>query len=99
VTVDALHMLLMATLVFLIFRQVMPIAASLAGGMALNSFGFVSRTVGGKAAALGLFAAPTIARTIGKTSGYAYRLANNARGYAGARINAVRQHFRGSTRE
>jgi type IV secretion system protein VirB6 len=43
-TVDALHMVMMAVLVFLILRQVMPIAAGLAGGLALSSFGFVSRT-------------------------------------------------------
>jgi type IV secretion system protein VirB6 len=41
-TVDALHMLLIAVLVFLILRQVMPIAGSLAGGLALNSFGLFS---------------------------------------------------------
>ena len=39
VTVDALHMLLVAVLVFLVLRQVMPIAAGLAGGVSLNSFG------------------------------------------------------------
>jgi len=42
-TVDALHMMLMAVLVFLILRQVMPIASGLAGGASLNSFGLVSR--------------------------------------------------------
>jgi type IV secretion system protein VirB6 len=45
VTVDALNMVLIAVLVFLIMRQVMPIAAGLAGGLALSSFGLVSRTV------------------------------------------------------
>ncbi len=44
-TVDALHMVLMAVLVFLILRQVMPIASGLAGGLALSTFGFVSRTI------------------------------------------------------
>jgi type IV secretion system protein VirB6 len=42
-TVDALHMVLVAALVFLLMRQVMPIAAGLAGGLALNTFGSVSR--------------------------------------------------------
>jgi type IV secretion system protein VirB6 len=42
-TVDVLHMMLMAVLVFLILRQVMPIASGLAGGASLNSFGLVSR--------------------------------------------------------
>ncbi len=45
-TVDVLNMLLIAVLVFLVMRQVMPIAAALAGGASLNSFGIVSRTVG-----------------------------------------------------
>jgi len=45
-TVDALNMVLIAVLVFLILRQVMPIAAGLAGGLALNSFGMVSRALG-----------------------------------------------------
>jgi type IV secretion system protein VirB6 len=44
-TVDALDMVLMAVLVFLLLRQVMPIASSLAGGLALSSFGVLSRTV------------------------------------------------------
>jgi type IV secretion system protein VirB6 len=44
-TVDALNMMLIAVLVFLILRQVMPIAAGLAGGLALNSFGTMSRTI------------------------------------------------------
>jgi type IV secretion system protein VirB6 len=45
-TVDALHMVLVAVLVFLILRQVMPIASGLAGGVSLNSFGVASRSVG-----------------------------------------------------
>lgn len=44
-TVDALNMLLATILVFLFMRQVMPIAAGLAGGVALNSLGAVSRTM------------------------------------------------------
>jgi type IV secretion system protein VirB6 len=45
-TVDAINMLLATVLVFLFVRQVMPIAAGLAGGVALNSFGAVGRTLG-----------------------------------------------------
>jgi type IV secretion system protein VirB6 len=45
-TVDALNMLLVAGLVFLVLRQVMPIAAALAGGVALHSFSVISRSVG-----------------------------------------------------
>lgn len=44
-TVDALNMVLMSVLVFLLMRQVMPIAAGLAGGVALSTFGTVSRVV------------------------------------------------------
>jgi type IV secretion system protein VirB6 len=43
---DALDMLLATVLVFLFLRQIMPIAAALAGGAALSSMGTVSRTVG-----------------------------------------------------
>ncbi len=46
VTVDALNMVLVAMVVFLLMRQVMPIAAGLAGGVAPSTFGFVSRTIG-----------------------------------------------------
>jgi type IV secretion system protein VirB6 len=45
-TVDALHMVLIAVLVFLVLRQVMPIASGLAGGVSLNSFGLAGRSVG-----------------------------------------------------
>jgi type IV secretion system protein VirB6 len=45
VTVDALNMVLVAVLVFLFMRQVMPIAASLAGGGAFSTFGTVSRAI------------------------------------------------------
>jgi type IV secretion system protein VirB6 len=42
-TVDALDLMLMAMLALLLMRQIMPIAAGLAGGVALSSFGLVSR--------------------------------------------------------
>jgi type IV secretion system protein VirB6 len=45
VTVDALNMVLMSVLVFLLMRQVMPIASGLAGGLSLSTFGMVSRSV------------------------------------------------------
>jgi type IV secretion system protein VirB6 len=44
-TVDMLDMLLVSVLVFLVMRQVMPIAAGLAGGSALSSHGTVSRAI------------------------------------------------------
>lgn len=46
VTVDALDMVLVSVLVFLLLRQVMPIASSLAGGLALSSLSLLSRTLG-----------------------------------------------------
>ena len=45
-TVDALDMLLVAGLVLLLMRQVMPIAARLAGGVTLSSFGVASAVLG-----------------------------------------------------
>src|SRR5690606_30452529 len=45
VTVDALNMVLMSALVFLLMRQVMPIASGLAGGVALSTFGGMSRVM------------------------------------------------------
>jgi type IV secretion system protein VirB6 len=42
-TVDAFNMMLISLLVFLVLRQVMPIASGLAGGAALNSFGVAGR--------------------------------------------------------
>jgi type IV secretion system protein VirB6 len=44
-TVDALDMVLVAVLVFLLMRQVLPIASALAGGIALSTFGLTSRFV------------------------------------------------------
>jgi hypothetical protein len=38
-------MLLVTVLVFLVLRQVMPIASGLVGGASLNSFGLMSRSV------------------------------------------------------
>jgi type IV secretion system protein VirB6 len=45
-TMDAHNMVLVPVLVFLILRQIMPTAAALSGGMALTSFGLVSRSIG-----------------------------------------------------
>ncbi|MDP8985888.1 MAG: type IV secretion system protein [Pseudomonadota bacterium] len=61
VTVDALHMVLVAVLVFLILRQVMPIASGLAGGLALSTFGLASRTAAMGMRATGGALAPTAA--------------------------------------
>jgi type IV secretion system protein VirB6 len=64
-TVDALNMVLIAVLVFLILRQVMPIASGLAGGLALSTFGLVSRSVSLGTRAVSpatAFAAPRVAK-------------------------------------
>jgi type IV secretion system protein VirB6 len=69
-TVDALNMLLVAVLVLLILRQIMPIAAGLAGGISLNSFGTVSGTLRWGAAnrqeawAAVRYAVPIVTRTL-----------------------------------
>jgi type IV secretion system protein VirB6 len=44
-TVDTLNMVLVCVLVFLVMRQVMPIASGLASGVALSTFGTVSRCI------------------------------------------------------
>ena len=44
-TVDALDFLLVTVLVFLFMQQVMPIAAGLSGGIALSTYGVMSRAV------------------------------------------------------
>ncbi len=58
-TVDALHMLLIAALVLLILRQVMPIAGGIAGGVALGSFGLMSRTLARGGGLVQLLARPS----------------------------------------
>jgi type IV secretion system protein VirB6 len=60
-TVDALNMVLVSVLVFLFMRQVMPIAAALGGGVALNGFGAVSRVVN-----WGMRGVTPVARAAGK---------------------------------
>jgi type IV secretion system protein VirB6 len=51
-TVDALNMMLIALLVFLVLRQVMPIASGLAGGASLSSLGIASRSISSGLASL-----------------------------------------------
>ena len=77
-TVDALHMVLIAMLVFLVLRQVMPIASGLAGGASLNSFGFVSRSVSGGLRAAGWW--------LGRGGNGAQSAAEKAEEYAAPRI-------------
>lgn len=81
-TVDALHMMLIAGLVLLILRQVMPVASSIAGGAALTSFGLMGRTLvlglrrgaGSAALAAGL-AAPIVVSSVAAATTSAGRAA------------------------
>jgi type IV secretion system protein VirB6 len=69
-TMDALNMLLIAVLVFLLLLQIMPIAGGLAGGVALSTLGTVSRTIGWgmsgrrKAKDSAVYAAPHLKRAV-----------------------------------
>jgi type IV secretion system protein VirB6 len=86
-TVDALNMILATVLVFLFVRQVMPIAAGLAGGVSLNSFGLVSRTVGAptRAVMTGLAVANLLRNVRSSTHGQAkgHKAPTNAAGVSG----------------
>jgi type IV secretion system protein VirB6 len=112
-TVDALNMVLIAVLVSLILRQVMPIAASLAGGLTLSTFGMMSRTatmgMGKVAAAAGpaaKYAAPRVSRILGtamRGSGTAVRAVavhsgRYAHRKAGAGIDALASAWRKNRR-
>jgi type IV secretion system protein VirB6 len=88
-TVDALNMVLVAVLVVLILRQVMPIASGLAGGLALNSFG----TLGGSMAS-GLRAARAVGTPVAGFAGV--RLAGMLGRQAGAPRDAAREAPAGS---
>jgi type IV secretion system protein VirB6 len=59
-TVDALNMMLIALLVFLVLRQVMPIASALAGGAPLNTLGIVSRSAARGASVAARLGAPVL---------------------------------------
>jgi len=79
-TVDALNMLLVATLVFLVLRQVMPIASGLVGGSSLHSEGFVGRnlarglSLAGKSVGPAIrYATPHVARGVAGAAGVAQR--------------------------
>ena len=104
-TVDALNMMLMAGLVLLLLRQIMPIAASLAGGAALSSFGILSRTRprfagrGSAASSAAKYAAPVIVRSLPDAFSRAARVAGHRAGQSAYRrasesIQALRRHWR-----
>ena len=81
-TVDALNMVLVAVLVFLMMRQVMPIAAALAGGIALNSFGVLSRAVN--------WGASTVGDAVRPGAAYLYSKAGSGIGAAASRWQMFR---------
>src|SRR5271170_4580945 len=108
-TVDALNMMLIAVLVFLVLRQVMPIASGLAGGLALHSFGFAGRSAVWAASAAGRLAAPVAALAApyvarGVSAGVqgtgqlvrdaAIRSGRSVHAYTGAGIEALRANWR-----
>jgi type IV secretion system protein VirB6 len=92
-TVDALNMLLVTVLVFLVLRQVMPIASGLAGGASLNSFGVMSRSV-----ASGMRGTGTGAMLTGRSVGWIYAKSANIWRSRGAR-GAVRKVDEGGKAE
>ena len=81
-------MVLISVLVFLVLRQVMPIAAGLAGGVSLNSFGLASRGLGWGMRTVGNFATPALAAA----SPYVVRHVGNAARGAGAAIRNAAIH-------
>jgi type IV secretion system protein VirB6 len=96
-TVDALNMLLIATLVFLVLRQVMPIASGLVGGASLHSHGLVGRSIArtmslaGRTAVPAIrLASPHVARSIGIST------VAGAGGAAGPGAEALSQGWRNS---
>jgi len=102
-TVDALNMILVAVLVFLVFRQVMPIASGLVGGSPLSSHGFMSRNfasasrLAGAAAKPALaFATPKVAKAIGYVA--TGRVIRDAYSKAGEGAAALSRSWRNTRR-
>jgi type IV secretion system protein VirB6 len=96
-TVDALNMMLIALLVLLVLRQVMPIASGLAGGASLNSFGTASRSVSwvaGKTGPALKFATPFTARALKGAAHLPGRAARAVAGRKGADTQALASSWR-----
>jgi type IV secretion system protein VirB6 len=88
-TVDALNMILVAVLVFLVLRQIMPVAAGLAGGPALTSHGFVSRSIARGVGTAGMAARPALAHAYMGTARGIGRLTQGPRRVARDTVNKV----------
>jgi type IV secretion system protein VirB6 len=82
-TVDSLNMILVSVLVFLVLRQIMPIASGLVGGSPLSSHGFVSRTIGRGLSVAGLAARPARKYAASRLAGIG-GVVGGAEGVAGA---------------
>ncbi len=100
-TVDALNMMLIALLVFLVLRQVMPIASGLSGGASLNSFGvagrgfsWVARTRAGRATPVLGLAAEYAAVGVGAAAHGTAQAARTVAGRAGAGIQSLARGWR-----
>jgi hypothetical protein len=75
--------MLIALLVFLVLRQVMPIASGLAGGASLNSFGLPGRNVSWAARTAAKVASPYIRSAGGYVGRGTGRLVRGAAAYSG----------------
>ena len=85
-TVDALDMLLVTTLVLLFMQQVMPVAAGLAGGIALSTQGLMSRALRTGASPIGTaarWAVPAAAGAAVAAGGFARQRLQSLRARGG----------------
>lgn len=104
-TVDALNMILVAVLVFLVMRQIMPIASGLVGGSTLSSQGFIGRTM---AQGIGLVqlaakggqrvAGPHVAGAVEAATNGAGRVVGGAKGKLTAGAAALARNWRNMRR-
>jgi hypothetical protein len=100
-TVDALNMMLIALLVFLVLRQVMPIASGLAGGSSLNTFGvagrglsWAARTTATRATPALSFAADLAVGSLALGVQGARQAVRNVSGRTSARIQSLARGWR-----
>jgi len=100
-TVDALNMMLVALLVFLVLRQIMPIASGLAGGASLNSYGVASRSfssvarrIADKARPIRSSAMSYAAGTVGAAAQGTRRAVHNVAARSGTAIQSLARSWR-----
>src|SRR5580704_14290175 len=104
-TVDALNMMLIALLVFLVLRQIMPVASGLAGGTSLNSYGVASRAFSSVARGAANRARPHLSSaaslavgTVGLGAQITGRAVRNAAARTGAGIQSLARSWRDGRR-